>query len=87
MGPGGVPIFVLLPLPEYPMKFGNLEKFGIEVNRPWTKFPKDDSLQKAPKFAGERFPQFGELLEAPASPEIGTDAAQIGPENLGYPTG
>jgi hypothetical protein len=77
MGPGGAPIFALLPSLGYPMKFGNLEKFGSEVSRPWIKFPKDDSLQMAPKFGEEKFNQFGELLEAPASPEIATDAAQI----------
>ncbi len=39
------------------MKFGNLEKLVIEGSRPWIKFPKDDSLQTAPKFAEEKFPR------------------------------
>ena len=69
----------MLPLPGYPTKFGNLEKFVIEVSHPWIKFPKDDSLLEAPKVAEEKFPQFGEFLEVPASPEIGTDVAQIAP--------
>ncbi len=56
------------------MKFGNLEKLVIEGSRHWIKFSKDDSPQTAPNIAEEKFPQFGYFIEAPASPEIGTDA-------------
>ncbi len=51
----------------------------IEGSHPWINFPKDDSPPMALKFLKEKFPEFGEFLEAPASPEIGTYVAQIAP--------
>jgi hypothetical protein len=61
------------------MKFGNLEKFVTEVSRPSIKFPEGDPLPGDPKFVEEKFPQFAEFPWVLASPEIGTDAAQIAP--------
>ncbi len=54
----------------------------IDGSHPWIKFSKDDSPLMDPKFEEEKFPEFGGFLGVPASPEIGTDAAQIAPRNL-----
>jgi hypothetical protein len=74
---GGALISAWLPLRGCPKKFGNPRKIVIEGSHPWINFPKDDSPLMALKFAEKKFPQFGGFLGVPASPEIGTDAAQI----------
>ncbi len=75
----GYPIFACLPLTVCPLKFVNLDKCVLEGGRLLIKFSKDESPPIVLKFAEEKFPQFKQFLEAPSSPEIGTDVAQNAP--------
>jgi hypothetical protein len=77
--PGGALIFAWLPLPGCPKIFENPGKFAIEGSHPWKKFPKDDSPLMALNLKRRNSLNLWDFSGVLASPEIGTDAAQIAP--------